>query len=249
MLSAVRAVGLAAGLVVGLAGSLVVGVVGAAPSGVSTSARATQSAVRSATQTQVVPPAAPSTARYRVTINIGFNSITHPGLAPVGAHVSDPVIATHGAPGAMFAVGEFASAGIESMAERGLTAPLLAELRADPSVREATTTDGVTGVGTRSVELQLEQSADLLSLVTMLAPSPDWFIGFADLDLFVDGAWAVRVELPLGSYDAGTDSGSRFVSNDADTQPRQPIAGPGDAEFVSAAAQQPFGTVVIARID
>jgi hypothetical protein len=201
-------------------------------------------------QVQVNPPPAPLTARYRVTININWTGATHPGTLPGNAHVSSPIIAVHGAPGAMFAVGGQASSGIEAMAERGTTGTLVAELAGNDQVTRVATVSGVPApaVGSRTVDLDVLQRGHRISLVTMLAPSPDWFVGFADRATFVDGQWIDSVTFPLGNYDAGTDSGSSFTSANADTQPQQPISGPDDATFATAAARNPFGTVTITRI-
>ena len=106
----------------------------------------------------------------------------------------------------------------------------------------------VFGTATRTFVLTLDQDADLISLTTMLAPSPDWFVGFADRELFVDGAWVESVEVALGNYDAGTDSGTEFAAPDADTRPPTPISGPVDAAFVAAVDEHPFGVVRIERI-
>jgi hypothetical protein len=201
-------------------------------------------------QVQVNPPPATPTARYRVTININWTGATHPDTLPGNAHVSSPIIAVHGAPGAMFAVGGQASAGIEAMAERGITGTLVAELAGNDRVIRVATVSGVPApaVASRSVDVDVLQLDHRISLVTMLAPSPDWFVGFADRATFVDGQWIDSVTFPLGNYDAGTDSGSSFTSANANTQPQQPISGPDDATFATAAAQSSFGTVTITKI-
>ncbi len=193
------------------------------------------------TQVQVNPPPATPTARYRVTVNIDWTSSTHPGTLPSNAHVSAPVIAVHATPGAMFAVGTQASSGIEAMAERGITSTLVGELNSNVDVTHV-------AAGGRSFDVDVAQFDHRISLVTMLAPSPDWFVGFAGRATFVDGQWIESVTFPLGNYDAGTDSGSAFTSPNANTQPQQPISGPDDAAFAAAAAQNPFGTVTITKI-
>ena len=192
------------------------------------------------------PPAA--TARYRVSFIVTWGSATHPGTLPPGSHVSPAVVATHAEPGDLFAVGTAASAGIESMAEVGATSTLVAELRADPTVGVVTTGRRIDGPGVDVFELDVRQEQGLVSLVSMLAPSPDWFVGVGDVALLGADGWADRVEIPLGDYDAGTDSGSNFTSPNADTRPAQPIGGPRDAAFVAAVAEGSFGRVVIERI-
>ena len=63
----------------------------------------------------------------------------------------------------------------------------------------------------------------LVTLVTMIAPSPDWFTGVHSLSLLENGQWQTTKEIILNLYDAGTDSGASYSSMDADTQPKEKI--------------------------
>ena len=56
----------------------------------------------------------------------------------------------------------------------------------------------------------------------MIAPSPDWFVS-QTTNLLQAGEWIDEIELPLITYDAGSDSGEMFTSRDIDTQPKEPI--------------------------
>lgn len=194
-----------------------------------------------------LPPPAES-ARYRVTIVQEWSRSTHPTTLPPGWHTSPAVLAAHAGPGDMVPVGAVASPGIESMAETGRTALLRGELRANPRVGDVDTGRGIFFAGTDELEVTVTQQTPRLSLVSMLAPSPDWFFGFHDVPVFEVDRWRDRAVLDLVPYDAGTDSGSRFTSGDVDTQPRQPIAGPRDVGYVAAATEGRFGYVVIERI-
>ncbi len=200
-------------------------------------------------QVVINPPPATPTARYRVTVNVNWTSATHPATLPSNAHFSAPVVAVHGAPGVMFSVGGASSPGVEAMAERGSTGMLVAELNSNTQVISVQTGAGVPApaVGSRTFDVTVLQLDHRISLVSMLAPSPDWFVGF-DLATFVDDQWIDSVTMPLGNYDAGTDSGSGFTSGNADTNPAQPIAGPRDAAFAAAVAEGAFGTVTITKI-
>ena len=195
------------------------------------------------------PPTAADTATYRVTLAVNWVAATHPTTLPGNAHFSDPVIAVHGAPGTLFAVGQPASAGIEEMAEVGRTGTLLDELSTAASLTSADSTNGIDAPATaeRSFDITVTQDAPLVSLVTMLAPSPDWFVGIADQNTFVDGQWIDAVTVEFGNYDAGTDSGSGFSSDNADTSPKEPVAGPRDDAFAAAAAEAAFGTVTMTK--
>jgi hypothetical protein len=134
------------------------------------------------------------------------------------------------------------------MAETGQTSLLLEELTANPAVGEFGIGQRVDGAGSDELQVVGTQSTPLLSLVTMLAPSPDWFVGVIDVPLFADGAWIERVEQDLMPWDAGTDSGAEFTSDDTETQPRAVISGPVDPSYIAAAAEGRFGSVVIERI-
>ncbi len=219
---------------------------------VETAAGATEAAERSGNATQQRPPLpGPETARYRVTIVQQWDGSTHPGTLPPNPHTSPAVLAAHGRAGDVFAVGSLASPGIEIMAERGGTNTLRAELNANPTVTDVDTGRGIDTddtPNTDQLEVDVSRDAGFISLVTMLAPSPDWFIGFSGFSAYTGGGWVERVEIPLGSYDAGTDSGVGFTSGDIDTQPRVPVSGPRDAPFIAAAGQNPFAFAIIERI-
>lgn len=65
-----------------------------------------------------------------------------------------------------------------------------------------------------SLEFTVTTSHPRVSLVAMVAPSPDWFVGVHDLPLFASNQWQSRVTVPLEVYDAGTDDGLSFGSAD-----------------------------------
>ena len=70
------------------------------------------------------------TARYTVRFDATWTAQTHPLNYPAGAHWSALVGGTHDATIQFWQEGQLASQGIKDMAERGLTAPLAAEVQA-----------------------------------------------------------------------------------------------------------------------
>lgn len=59
-----------------------------------------------------------------------------------------------------------------------------------------------------------------VSLISMIAPSPDWFVGVDSYDLCgADGKWKEGGMMDLPAWDAGTDSGMNFASGDSPTMP------------------------------
>jgi hypothetical protein len=64
----------------------------------------------------------------------------------------------------------------------------------------------------------------LLSLVSKIYPSPDWFVGVSDLELCLEnGQWIENKEINLYPYDAGTDSGATYTAPDQPTLPLEAI--------------------------
>lgn len=57
----------------------------------------------------------------------------------------------------------------------------------------------------------------------MLAPSPDWFVGVGSVPLCENGFWVQKYERPLMAYDAGTDLGSTFITENMPNKIRTPI--------------------------
>jgi hypothetical protein len=51
-----------------------------------------------------------------------------------------------------------------------------------------------------------------MSLVTMIGPSPDWFVGVSGFDLCLSNCtWMEDASFDLFPYDAGTDSGITYM--------------------------------------
>ena len=171
---------------------------------------------------------AQSIATYRVSFEATWSEATHPVSFPPRPHFSPLVGATHNADAALWEEGALASAGIESMAETGRTSTLLAEvdlLIADGSAGTSLLGGAVsTSPGMTAMTVETSSEYPLLSLVTMIAPSPDWFVGTQSLSLRDDDGWIQVIEYELWPYDSGTDSGTTYTSPNFDTNPAEPIA-------------------------
>jgi hypothetical protein len=77
--------------------------------------------------------------------------------------------------------------------------------------------------GSVSFNFQLSKNYTLVTLVSMNAPSPDWFVGVSGLDLYENGEWVSEKVVELYLYDAETDSGDDYTSEDVATTPPVPI--------------------------
>ena len=85
---------------------------------------------------------------------------------------------------------------------------------------------GIDNDGTTTVnDIQVNSQYPLVSVISMIAPSPDWFVGVHDYSLCNEttGKWLDKRVRNLPPYDAGTDSGPRFSSPDQPTTPSESI--------------------------
>lgn len=113
------------------------------------------------------------------------------------------------------------------MAERGSRLALDEEIRtaiAAGTARLLLAADGIPSPASITIEFESSRAHPLITLVTMIAPSPDWFVGVSGLALFEDTQWVEERTIMLIPWDAGTDSGATFSSPDQNTNPRQPIS-------------------------
>ena len=64
----------------------------------------------------------------------------------------------------------------------------------------------------------------LMSAISMIAPSPDWFSGFYNYDPRIrDRTWAREFILQTFPWDAGTEQGSTYSINNDPEAPHRPI--------------------------
>jgi len=184
-------------------------------------------------------------AKYEIKFIADWSSETHPDLYPPGAHFSPFVAYSHddSLNGKIFNVGEIPSPGIEEMAETGATKILINEIQniIESNSAHAQTKGSVfNSPGSDSSMLELTQDHSNVTFVSMLAPSPDWFVGNT-INLFKNGKWVESTSLDLITYDAGGDSGERLTSPDQDTNPKEPITIFNDN-------LQHLGSIVLVRI-
>ncbi len=167
-----------------------------------------------------------NTAVYKVVFDANWTAQTHPTNYPSNAHFSWMVAVTHSDQNVMFAKSALASAGIESMAETGSTDLLTGELDikiGNNKVLEYKVGNILSGDGVDEIMINASVDYPLFSWVSMIAPSPDWFVANSNISLIVDDAWVEQIELDVVVFDAGTDSGLDFTSSDEDTTPKELI--------------------------
>lgn len=189
---------------------------------------------------------------YRVTVEGTWSAASHPHEYPGDAHFSWLTGATHDEGYRLFEGGGIATPGLEALAEKGELSPYDAEIQAAIGQGSAGALFQARPVermpGSTAFEITVDQRHPLVSLVTMIAPSPDWFTGVADVLLLEDGVWVAEKTSILEAWDAGTDSGATFTSPDADTMPRETVRLADSAHFVVNGRTVPVGTVTFKRL-
>jgi hypothetical protein len=187
--------------------------------------------------------------------NATWSRETHPDDFPSGAHWSGLVGGVHNAAVHFWRDGETASEGIRMMAERGRQSNLQDEVNAAICSGTADFTLAGGGIGTSpgSVSLTFPQAMrrdyPLVTLCSMIAPSPDWFVAVDSLNLLENGEWASQKTTILYGYDAGTDSGTTFTSPDLVTVPRGIVTKFTGFPALVNGEIVPFGTFTFTRLD
>ena len=188
-------------------------------------------------------------AVYRVRFQSTWSASTHPQSFPGNPHYSGLVGGVHNDSVSFWEPGGIASQGMEAMAERGAQTPLDNEVQDAVNLGQARAVLKAGGIalspGGVSTTFAVTKEFPLLTLVSMLAPSPDWFVGVSGMSLIENGDWVTQKVVTLYVWDAGTDNGSTYVTNDSNTNPKQPIALSNFAPLDG----KPVGTFTFTRQD
>ncbi|MEM9777473.1 MAG: spondin domain-containing protein [Chloroflexota bacterium] len=195
------------------------------------------------TESPEPPSAAAEMAEYRIE----FNATWDPTGVPF-PHFSPLIGAAHNSSVIFWEVGGIATDGIEIMAETGGTSTFRSEISASSDANQTISGGGIVSPGSTTIDsVTIDQDYPLVSLVTMIAPSPDWFVGVNSLSLVdSDGEWIDQIVIDLRPYDAGTDSGPSFTSSNDDTNPAEAIFRIEDDTLFPAGT---LGTFTFTRLD
>lgn len=165
---------------------------------------------------------------YKISVEFDWTSSNHTsylGDFPNNAHFSPLIGTVHKNNHSIYKTGDLASPGIKLMAETGNTSTLSSEIDlqiAQGAVYDKFFAEGPAGnqENIQLPEIKAYNDFHYLSLVSMIAPSPDWFIASRNINLKnEDGTWKNQVVVDMHGYDSGTDSGEKFTSPDKPTIP------------------------------
>ena len=166
-----------------------------------------------------------SAATYEVTFQGNWTTASTPGGVVSGAHFTTLVGAVHNDSVTFWRSGGPASPGVENVAELGVTGRFESEVNAFPHAA-ALIKQSIARGGTASATFTIDVTPDhpLVTLLSMIGPSPDWFVGISGRSLLDgSGQWLERDEVDLFPYDAGTEEGDEFSLSNPATQPQGAI--------------------------
>ncbi len=187
-------------------------------------------------------PAAAQTITYQVTFEGNWTLASTPGGVVGGAHFTTLIGGVHGSGVSFWEAGEQASAGVEGVAELGSTGTFRNEVSASPHTLSVIQ-QGVSGGGTGSAtfNVDLTRTHPLVTLLSMIGPSPDWFVGVSGVSLLdASDEWRPSLVVDLSPYDAGTEDGEEFSLSNPATNPQGVITN------ISGTGK--FSTVRMARL-
>ena len=195
----------------------------------------------------------PTPVTFEATMHVFWNSDDFPTDFPPNPHFSPLAGGPHSEAFRLWQPGALSSEAIEIQAEIGDPKPLANvyhQAGAEVLPNQFVVGDLIPSPGSTTVRFQTDSGHTFVSLTSMLAPSPDWFVGISAFPLTVGGLWIEEVAIPLCVWDAGTDDGSTYAS--ADVQPQAPhliqlLKGYPFSDDSERTAQ--VGELVLRRID
>jgi hypothetical protein len=196
------------------------------------------------------------TAEYTIVLRSTWTASNHPYEYPTagaltGPHFSGLIGASHDASFMLFTEGSTPTAGLENLSEQGKHSPLDAELREAAgrgSVGVLFESGPLRDFGDSLVAtVRVDEAHPLVSLVAMIAPSPDWFTGVANVNLWQNGGWVATRTLTLNAYDSGGDDGATYKAPDLDANPKKPTMLARTPHFVMNGQPVPVATVTIRK--
>ncbi|MGB5419475.1 spondin domain-containing protein, partial [Algibacter sp.] len=157
---------------------------------------------------------------------------------PTNAHWSPLAGATHKNANdiLMFGIAAPTTNGIKEIAEFGATPSFSAEINdaitagnADQYLEQPFSPFAGNNSVSTLTNVTVNEDFPLITLVSMVAPSPDWFIAANNINLRSgnnpdSNGWENTFTIDVFVYDAGTDSGTDYTSGNSVTSPRDPIS-------------------------
>ncbi len=166
-----------------------------------------------------------TSATYTVTFQGNWTTDSTPGGVVGNAHFTTLVGAVHNDMVTFWESGGTATAGVEDVAELGITGDFESEVTAaGANASLVKQRIGSSPTVTATFDIEVTNDRPLFTLLSMIGPSPDWFVGVSGLSLLNNqNQWLSSREVNLFPYDAGTEDGDGFSLSNPATSPQETI--------------------------
>jgi len=167
-------------------------------------------------------------------------------------HFSGLIGTAHNASYHLFLDGQMPTPGLERLSEEGKHDPLSAEINAAIGAGNAlalTESDPLKDFSqTATAEVTVDDAHPMVSLVAMIAPSPDWFAGVSDVNLRDNGSWVDSKTVDATAWDSGGDDGTTYLADDKDNDPKKPTSMNKGRHFMKDGQTMPVGRITFTRL-
>jgi hypothetical protein len=170
----------------------------------------------------IASPVVAEVGCYEVVQTHEYWRQNYPTGIPNNDHYSGMAVIMHTSAYSASTVGSAASAGLKSLAETGSSTTLTSEVSASAAAMSlvslppmiapgsSQTASPNTKKGFATTQIEVDSAFPMVSLLTMIAPSPDWY-AYGSATLFENGGFQAKT-IDLIAYDAGTDSGTTYAA-------------------------------------
>ena len=167
-------------------------------------------------------------------------------------HFSGLIGTAHNGGYHLFTDGQMPTPGLERLSEEGKHAPLDAEINSAIAAGNAlalTESDPLKDFSqTATTEVTVDDAHPMVSLVAMIAPSPDWFAAVSDVNLMENGSWVDSKTVDATAWDSGGDDGVTYLADDKDNDPKKPTTMNKGRHFTKDGQPMPVGRITFTRI-
>jgi hypothetical protein len=221
------------------------------PEAASTPAATTEAAAPAGAAMQAGP------ATYRIELTPLWTKANFPLEYPDTSlihrpHFSGLIGTAHNANYQIVRDGQMPSPGLERLSEEGKHNPLDEEINAAIAAGNAvalTESDPLKDFSqTATAEVMVGDAHPMVSLVAMIAPSPDWFAAVTDVNLMENGAWLAGKTVDAMAWDSGGDDGTTYLADDKDTNPKKPTSMNKSRHFMKDGQPMPVARITFTRM-
>ena len=191
-----------------------------------------------------------SVATYNISFTNYWNITDHNNGNPFpgNPHWTDLVGVNHNSNVTFLEMGSTATTGVENIAEQGnqgvfQTVDVQNAIDANNAQQFFDAGDLFLSSPSNTIVyngLEVNEDYPLLTMLSMIAPSPDWMIAVYGLNLRESNNWKSSITIDLFPYDAGTEEGSTYSLSNAATNPQGVIT--------NISGVPPFNTEKVAEL-